>query len=338
MKKKIINALLLIIVTIIVLYFSLKDDYKTVVNTILNIDKIYLIVGFMLLFSYWFFKSMATWIIAKNYSNYRFRNAFKMIVETNFFHAVTPFSSGGQPYEIYSLKKAGLKITDATNVSVQSFITYQVALVLLGIIAIIGNYYFNLFSDNKILSKLVTLGFIINFLVIIVLFLLTFTKKISKLILKIIIFILNKLNIVKDKQKIKDNLDKYLKDFNDGAKKMFENKSQFISLAFLQFVSLVSLYLIPFVLFSGVGIYINPLIVVATSAYVMLIGSFVPIPGGTGGLEYGFIMFFSNFDSTKIVTAIMLLWRFITYYFGMILGATILSIGKKEKNENRNIY
>ena len=329
MKNKLFNALLLIIVTLLVLYFSLKDDYSTIVNTIFNIDKKFLIIGFFLLFSYWFFKSITTWIITKEYNKYRFRQAFRMIIETNFFHAITPFSSGGQPYEIYSLKKSGLKITDATNVSVQSFITYQIALVLLGLIAVISNYEFDLFLENKMLSKLVTLGFIINLLVIVVLFLITFTKRISGFILKIIINILDKFHIFNDKEKIKNNLNKYLKDFNDGAKKIFENKFRFVGLVLLQFISLVSLYLIPFVLFIGIDIYINPLIVIMTSAYVMLIGSFVPIPGGTGGLEYGFIMFFSTFNSSKIVTAVMLLWRFITYYFGMILGAFVLGVRKK---------
>lgn len=331
MKKKIINAILLIIVTILVLYFSLKDDYTTVIDTILNIDKKFLLLGFFLLFSYWFFKAITMWIVTKKYGKYRFRNAFRMVVETNFFHAITPFSTGGQPYEIYSLKKNNIKLTDATNVSVQSFIIYQIALVLLGTIAIISNYFLNLFPKNNLLEKLVTLGFIINFLVIVVLFLLSFTKKISKLILSFIVKILNKFKIFKNKDKTLEDLDKYIKEFNEGAKKIFENKPQFFGLIFLQFISLTSLYLIPFVLFMGVGIYINPLIAIATSAYVMLIGSFVPIPGGTGGLEYGFVAFFSNFDSTKIVTAIMLLWRFITYYFAMILGAITLSIGKGAK-------
>lgn len=330
MKKKITNAIVLIIVTILVLYFSLKDDYNTVIDTILNIDKRYLLLGFFLLFSYWFFKAITMWVVTKKYGKYRFRNAFRMVVETNFFHAITPFSTGGQPYEIYSLKKNNIKLTDATNVSVQSFIIYQIALVLLGTIAIICNYFLNLFPANRLLEKLVTLGFIVNFLVIVVLFLLSFTKKISKFLLSIIVKILNKFKIFKNPDKTLQDLDKYIKEFNEGAKKIIKNKLEFLGLIFLQFISLTSLYLIPFVLFMGVGIYINPLLVVATSAYVMLIGSFVPIPGGTGGLEYGFIAFFSNFNSTKIVTAIMLLWRFITYYFGMILGATVLSIGKKD--------
>ena len=89
---------------------------------------------------------------------------------------------------------------------------------------------------------------------------------------------------------------------------------------------------IPYLLIKGVGIQenISIITVIVTSAYVMLIGSFVPIPGGTGGLEYGFIAFFGNFISGPILNALMLLWRFVTYYFGMILGAVILGLRKKE--------
>ena len=96
------------------------------------------------------------------------------------------------------------------------------------------------------------------------------------------------------------------------------------------FLSLVLLYLVPFILLLGMGKSINILEAILTSAYVMLIGSFVPIPGGTGGLEYGFIKFYGSFIKGPLLNAIMLLWRFITYYFGMILGAIVLNIKEKK--------
>lgn len=69
-------------------------------------------------------------------------------------------------------------------------------------------------------------------------------------------------------------------------------------------------------------------ITIVSSAYVMLMGSFVPIPGGTGGLEFGFVTFFGNFIRGSKLSALMLVWRFITYYFCMILGAIALNIKK----------
>ena len=74
---------------------------------------------------------------------------------------------------------------------------------------------------------------------------------------------------------------------------------------------------------------VNLFLTIITSAYVMLIGSFVPIPGGSGGLEYGFIAFFGNFVSGGKLTAAMLIWRFITYYLGIIAGAVIMNIKEK---------
>lgn len=330
--KKIVNFLLLLIVTALVLYFSLKDDYQTVVNTIFSINKLWLLCGFICLFLYWILKSIVTTKLVKNFNNeYSLKKGLKMTLETNFFHAITPFSSGGQPYEIYSLKKNGLRIIDATNVSIESFIVYQIALVLLGIIAIVSNYFFNFFPASSLLKNLVTLGFIVNLLVIVGLFILTFTTKFSKVILNIGLSLLSKLKIIKNKEAKKNSLDKYLYDFHIGAMTLLKNKKSFILLIIIQFISLVFLYLVPYTLIKGVNLDIKIYIAIITSAYVMIIGSFVPIPGGTGGLEYGFISFFGNFISKSKINAIMIMWRFVTYYFGMILGAIILSIGKREK-------
>lgn len=341
MKKRILSILLIIIFTALVLYFSLKDDYEVVINTLLHLNKWYLIIGFFLIGTYWFFKSMVMWLMTHHFKKeYRFRQAVRMTIETNFFHAVTPFSTGGQPYEIYSLKKAGVRVLDSTNISIQSFITYQIALVFLGTVAIISNFIFNFYPSNALLSRLVTIGFIANFLVIVGLFVLTFEKKLSKKLISLFITILAKLRIVKNKKEKKEKINAYLNDFHTGATILFEHKTEFFGCIALQFLALIAEYLIPFALIMGSGIgYINPLLVIVTSAYVMLIGSFVPIPGGTGGLEYGFVAFFSNFIKGGAVNAIMLVWRFITYYFGMILGAIVLSCRKKvKKDENRDFY
>ena len=69
---------------------------------------------------------------------------------------------------------------------------------------------------------------------------------------------------------------------------------------------------------------------VTASAYVYIIGAFVPIPGASGGIEYGFIQLFGNFINHKILSAVLILWRSITYYLGMIIGALFFNFEKKE--------
>lgn len=330
--KKFLTFLIIALVTCLVLYFSLKDNYNEIITQIKNINKSFLIVAFLLIISYWLFKAVVMKMTVSNFNkDFTYKDAVRLVLETNFFHAVTPFASGGQPYEIYSLSKSNLKITEATNVSIQNFIVYQIALVFLGVTAIVCNFFFHVFPSDNFLKYLVTIGFLINLFVIVFLFIVSFTKLSHKLV-NFVIAILNKLKLVKNKEKTINKFKKYLNEFNDGAKVLMKDKKSFFIMILYNFIALITFYLIPLVLLYGTGDLnsMNAFESVMASAYVLMIGSFVPIPGGTGGLEYAFIAFYSNFITGPVLNAIMLLWRFITYYFGMIVGAIVLSI-RKEK-------
>lgn len=331
--KKVANIIVLALVTCLVLYFSLKDNFNTIINEIINVNIFWLVISFLLAISFWFFKAIATTRIANIFKkDYSIKQGMRLVLETNFFHAITPFAVGGQPYEIYSLKKSKLKITEATNVSIVNFIVYQIALVLLGIIAIVYNHHFVLLKENDLLKNLVVVGFLVNFIVIVALFLLTCTKKINKILMKFIIKVLNKIHIVKNKDEKIKQFNEYLNEFHQGAKILLHDKKLFIKLIFVHFIGLISSYLIPLTLTYAMGISsYTGIEAIVLSSYVMLIGAFVPIPGGTGGLEYGFMTFYGSFIKGSKLNAIMLLWRFITYYFAMILGAILLGIRKKEK-------
>ncbi len=333
--KRVISFIIIAIITSLVLYYSLKDDYKNIIHEIKTINKLWFLVAFIMMFMYWLIKALVRKkLVSKFNKNYKFIDSFKLSLELNFFNGVTPFATGGEPYEVYSLTKHGIKGTDSTNIMIQNFITYQISLVLLGMIAIITNQFVHIFPSG-FLTYLITIGFTINFLVIVFLFVITFGKKIDKFIMKIIVFILSKFKIVKNKENTLEKFHNYLEEFHEGATILLKDKKTFIKMIMLQFLSLSIFYLIPLILLYGMGDYssLNGYKSIIISAYVMLIGSFVPIPGGTGGLEYGFIAFYGNFIKGSKLNAIMLLWRFITYYFGIMLGAIVLNFKRKKVKE-----
>ena len=204
MKRNVINFLIIIIITAIVLYFSLKDNFLEIVSTIGNMNLFLFVLAIIVYMGYIFLKSVVMKYTVNNFKkDYTLKKSFRMGVETNFFHAITPFSTGGQPYEIYRLNKDGVSVIHSANISVQNFIIYQTALVLLGIFALIYNHNFNLFPDVTILKNLVALGFIINFLVIVILFSVSLFKKMNKVIINFFINILSKLRIIKEKKQLR---------------------------------------------------------------------------------------------------------------------------------------
>lgn len=328
--KKYRSFILVIIITIIILYLALKDNFQEKIEYLFSFDPKWLFLAFALIIAYWFLKGLVLYYcIIRFDKNYNFKKAFKLMITTQFFHAITPFAAGGQPYQVYKLKKEGLTLGESTNVIIQDFIVYQIALVILGIIAIISNYIFDIFPSDSLLKKLVTIGFIINALVIIVLFIVAFSTKWNKKLIDGTIKLLHKIKIIKDKDKFLNKTEDFIQKFHQSAKILMQSKLHFIKIIFLNFMALLGLYLIPFTLMMGLGIYLNPVLTIITSAYVMLIGSMVPIPGGTGGLEYSFIAFFKNFITGPELSIIMIVWRLVTYYFGIIVGGICLNIRPK---------
>ena len=155
------NSIILLIITFVVLVCVLKDDFPSIIETLKNANFFWIVIALLCFFIAIAFEA----------------RAYKMLLITKFFNGITPFSSGGQPMQIYMLKKDGVRLTKATNIIIQNFIIYQAALVSFGLIAIIINYYLELFTDITLLKQLVTIGFIVNTLVMVGLIIISFSSK-----------------------------------------------------------------------------------------------------------------------------------------------------------------
>lgn len=322
------NTYLILIITILVLYLVLKDDFEDIVEAFQNINGFWLIIAILFLFLSIGIKGLANYIVLDD-KRLTIKEAIKHNVIVQFFNGVTPFCTGGQPMEIYMATEHKIPLSKATNRTIQSFIYYQIALVLCGIIAVMYNFFHPLFPKIKILDNLVLIGFIINFVVAIIFILISKYKKITTLICNLTKKIAKKLKWNMTEEVIEEKFEEYYRGFQEIRNKKFR-----IFLAiFLNVLSLICLYLIPlFILESMQSPYRLTIInTLTTSAYVYIMGAFIPIPGASGGIEYGFTQFFSNFIGVDKIAAVLLLWRSITYYFPIIVGALVFNLERKVK-------
>lgn len=328
------QSFILLIITSIIMIFILKDNFSEIINIIFGMNIRWLLVAIVFIALYWIFKALGMFCIVRKYSNkISFKTILHQTLITQFFNGVTPFSTGGQPMEIYMLKKCNISLAKSTNIVMQNFMVYQVALVLYGIFAVIMNYRYNFFESAVVLRRFVLIGFLINTLVCIVTLVICFSKRVSNFIVNISIKLGTRLKIVKDSNNTLLKWNNRLLEFQESAKLFVDNKSLFLKGFVVNLLALTCYYVIPFFLMLGMGIVnsMTPLSTIISSAYVLIIGSFVPIPGGTGGIEYGFMKFFGNFISGSTLSAMLLIWRFITYYLGMIIGGVVFSFYKGDE-------
>lgn len=327
------NAIFLFVVTIIILIVLLKDNFGQIINALSSMDYKFIAIAVLFFFFYIFLKSIANYITINNKNKVTLKEAFKHNLIVQFFNGITPFSTGGQPMEIYMLTEHNIKPVEATNISIQNFIFYQIALVLYGILAVGYNYFFGIFPNSPFLRELVLLGFVINTLVAVFLLTILISKKLTKNIGDFFINIFFKIKIIKDKEKIQNKIYNKLDEFHESATLIRKRKGLFATGVFLNFLSLTCLYIIPIFIVFSLHDYtsLNIADTITASAYTLLVSSFVPIPGASGGVEYSFLQFFGNFLGQNVLPAILIVWRFITYYLGMIIGALAFSFEKKVK-------
>ena len=336
MKRIRKNTIIFMIITVLVLFFLLKDNFILVFKNISNINYFWIIIALLCVLIYWLSQSLTIFMMARRYSNkLTFKTVFFQNLITQFFNGVTPFSTGGQPMAIYMLKEEDIKTSHATSVILQNFLLYQMALLFIGSIAVILNYCFNLFPDSDLLRKFIVIGFVINAIVGLMIIFISFSKKFNKGIITKIIDFLAWVKIVKNKNKLKKKWEKVLDEFHSSASLLKEEKSLFIKGFICNLVGLVFLYITPiFVLFSLKDYTsLNLVNTIVSSAYVFIIGAFVPIPGGSGGVEFGYLEFFKYFIPNSILSTSLLLWRFITYYLGILIGGISLNFYKRGEEE-----
>ena len=332
MKKYKINIIILIIISFIVMYFALKDDFNTTIKYLATVNLLWIGVGILAFVLYLIFQSLSLHIFMKGIDkNYKLKDTILLILSAQFFNAITPFSSGGQPFQMYLMKKQGIKLTDSGNVLLQNFIGQQLSIIIMGTFSIVINKVFNIIPQDNMLRKIVVIGYVVNIVVLLILFMLSYAKKTNTELFNKILNFIFKFKFIRNKNDLKEKLLNKIDEFYEGSAYFKKN----ISKLFRAVIGLVFYYIIPLFVFFSIGEVSSITILesIVCSGYTYLIGSFVPIPGGTGGLEYGFIQFFQGFTVGATLSACMILWRFITYYFSMIIGAISLLFYKRREEK-----
>lgn len=321
------NTIILLIITFLILYFVLKDDMNDIILAFQNIDYRFILIAIIFLFLSIFLRAYVNYLIVNDKKKISIKEAMKHNMITQFFNGITPFSTGGQPMEVYMLTEHKISVAKATTQTIQSFIYYQIAMVLCGLIAVLYNFFFSVFPKVDLLRYLVLFGFIINVGVVLLLLLIMYSKKVTDFLSRFTVKITKKLKWKMKEEEI--NL-KFL-EYYEGAQELKKRKKLTAIGITLNVASLLCLYVIPLFVLLSMHEYnsMNFLETISASAYVYLIGGMVPIPGASGGIEYTFTNFFGVLIPKQILYACLLVWRFITYYLGMIIGGIIFSLEKK---------
>lgn len=261
--------------------------------------------------------------IHDEYKQFKIRHSARSVLLGLFWSGITPSSTGGQPMQVYYMSKHKVDVGYSSSRLLNRFLVYQITMTVMTVIAVILKFsYFQEHMDTPILSTLVTIGFISQTFITLVFVFLAFSKNLTAKTTRGIASLLCKIRLIKDKDRLKKSLETQLAKFHSGNRMIFSKPKLVIMAVVLTVIQLIAMFLVPYCIYRSFGLnQASPFDMVCSQAFVTLISGMIPIPGASGAAEFSFTALFALFFTPATIKSATLIWRIITYYLSILVGA-----------------
>lgn len=326
-KKKLLLSYLYIIFTIIVIGWLLSTSIEagSMKSLFKDMNYYWLAGAFLSIFMHWLTDSVIVYQVTPFIAKERIGliACIKYGVLGLYYAALTPFSSGGQPFQVFYMKRDGIPVGKATAiVSVKHFV-YLSAMCFAFIMYMIlrGGAFFR---DYHAVFWIAVMGFLVNLTGVILIFIIMTNEARAIKICKGIIKVLHKIRIVRDEEKAYSKVEKVILDFARASAFIFTNKLKVFLTFILSFIKLSFMFAVPFMIFKAFNLEGYGLIDLSSlNTFMFLTVSFMPTPGTSFAAEGGFKLIYLPVFGGLTAMAIAI-WRIITYYLILIVGGIVV--------------
>ena len=247
-----------------------------------------------------------------------------------FYSGITPSSVGGQPMQFYHMCRDKMSPSNATLVLFVTNITYQIVILVLGLIMFFTKLKFVL-SVHSALVILFFLGLSVNLFILLILIGVMFSENLLKRILHAVVIFLSKIKLIKNPEKALHSIGVYLDEYKNGIALIKANGKRFILILLSTVAHFLMYHMIPYFVYRALGFSDYSLFdFIAISSVMYIAVALFPLPGAVGAAESSFVVLFGSLFGSTILAA-MLLSRFINFYTMMILSGAFSAYSQLRK-------
>ena len=251
--------------------------------------------------------------------------AYKVCSIGKYYDAVTPLSTGGQPFQIFYLNNRGLGASAALSVPMARYVASQMGWMICSVVSVLCVALFNL-AEGSVISIASYIGFALNFTILTFTLVLSLSKKIGKKLVVKGLKLLQKMRIVKNYEKQYERVMNVVSGYQTTMSEYAKSIGTFLLIILVSILYYIVNYSIPFfiyLMFGGTDVSMWPKMM-ALTAMIELASSFIPLPGGTGMNELSFTVMFAPYFTGGTIFWALLIWRLMSYYMYLIQGISII--------------
>ena len=334
-KKIIFNGVFLAVVFALTVYGVFHgEDLSSMMDAIHRADKRWLVPGIALVAFFIWGESIIIWYMMRSSGIcLKKRTCFLFSSVGFFFSCITPSASGGQPMQIYYMKKEKISIPVSTVILMIVTITYKLVLVVIGVgIAIFGREFLHKYLEG--ILPVFYLGLALNIFCVTFMTILVFHPLLAKAILVKGMKLLERLHLMKKKEgrlkKLEDSMDTY----RNTAAYLKNNPFVIVKVIGITFIQRMALFAVTWFVYQAFGLHGTGFWeILFLQAVISVSVDMLPLPGGMGISETLFLNIFSPVFGGLLLPG-MVLSRGLGYYGELLISAVFtvvaqLTIGKK---------
>lgn len=327
-KKKIGNILFLVIVFVLTIYSVFHgEDLGAIEKAIQGINPWYIIpAGALVIVFIWGESIIIHYMFGTLDIRTKKKTCFLYSCVGFFFSCITPSATGGQPAQIYYMRKNKIPIPVATLVLMIVTITYKSVLVFIGLfVAFFQRGFVHQYLEG--ILPIFYLGVALNVFCCIFMSFLVFCPNLAKNILVKGMHLLEHMHLMKKKPERKEKLEASMEHYGAAAEYFGSHKGVMLNVILITFVQRFALFFVTWFVYkafglSGASIYD----VVMLQAVVSVSVDMLPLPGGMGISENLFLIIFKSIFVGGLLIPGMILSRGIAFYVQLLFSAVMTGV------------
>lgn len=327
-KRKIVgNFLFLVFLFIGMVYYVFHGkDMAKIMDQISNANMFYWICAVICVIMFIGCESVIIFYLMRNIrQKIKLTHCFLYSFIGFFFSCITPSASGGQPAQVYFMRKDNIPVEISTLVLMIVTITYKMVLIALGIGVLIVR-------PQQILHSIAPakgifyLGLILNIVVVGFMIFMIFDTTLAKHILNNVIEFLSRFKVIKKTEKINIRVHTAIEKYKDAASYFRRNKVVVWNVFLISVLQRLFLFYVTYLVYKSFGLRgTGFLTIIFLQGVISVAVDMLPFPGGVGISEKLFLLIFTPIFG-HITLPAMVVSRGLSYYTELLLSALLTAV------------
>ena len=325
-KKLAINVILFLAIMVFTMWFVFRDEgVEAVLTAMKQMSFAHLLLAIAIALFFVSAEGVMIWYLLRSIDG---TSSLFSCIRCSFigflFSGITPSATGGQPMQLYYLKRDGNSWSLSSVALMTVALMYKLVLVLFGVGILLfwhaplrgylGTGYYRLFL----------LGLTLNTLLVVGLLMVMFTPSVIRLLSGKAEWLAVKLHLLKKAGSKQARLDHFMDNYQNALSFLKEHKGKMLVVLLGTVVQRAAVFALTYVVYRGMGmsgVALTTIMWLQAAVYIAV--DMLPIPGAQGITEAMYRRAFLNIFTAGHVTASMCISRGVSFYLMICVGLVV---------------